>query len=277
MPRYKDEWVIERVMFDYISGGSCACCGFQHFLPNGTADLVDALSDLDTDQANQEKAALANHPWPAELRDQVWADRVRLRQKLKKDRTRFADFWQAHGSAFEAWCREKETVEQLRRWLQLPRSGVMEVIQQKYDIHSAFGVVLCAVVEQVAGFKFTEYAPDGKGSMELDFETKLLTYDRRGGFVLRIVSEDGILQDDMLDIWLARMKALGGSVLLDRGPSTSTKDTEEGDPDGPTSASAKPSFSSDRRIVRLVVARVFADMLQDKFQEQQKQLVSEQS
>ena len=58
MPRYKDEWVIDRVMFDFVSGGSCACCGFQHFLPNGTADLVDAISDLDTDQANQEKAAL---------------------------------------------------------------------------------------------------------------------------------------------------------------------------------------------------------------------------
>ena len=41
-------------MFDYVSGGSCACCGFQHlFLPNGVSDLVDAVSDLDTDQAGE--------------------------------------------------------------------------------------------------------------------------------------------------------------------------------------------------------------------------------
>ena len=133
----------DRVMFDYVSGGSCACCGFQHFLPNGTSDLVDAISDLDTDQANQEKAALQNHPWPAEVRDQVWADRVRLRQKLKKDRSRFAEFWEAHADGFVEWLREPETAKQLRRWLQLPRTEVMEVIQQKYNIHSAFAVVLC--------------------------------------------------------------------------------------------------------------------------------------
>ena len=146
MPRFRDEWVIDRVMFDYISGGSCACCGFQHFLPNGTADLVDAISDLDTDAAQMEKAALANHPWPADVRDQVWADRVRLRQKLKRDRGRFADFWSAHGQAFEAWCRTDAVTSNLRRWLQLPRTEVMEVIQAKYDIHSAFGVVLCKFV-----------------------------------------------------------------------------------------------------------------------------------
>lgn len=135
--------LVDRVMFDYVSGGSCACCGFQHFLPNGTSDLVDAISDLDTDQANHEKAALQNHPWPADVRDQVWADRVRLRQKLKKDRSRFAEFWEAHGEGFARWLRQPETVQRLRRWLQLPRTEVMEVIQQKYNIHSAFAVVLC--------------------------------------------------------------------------------------------------------------------------------------
>ena len=144
MPRFRDEWVIDRVMFDYISGGSCACCGFSHlFLPNGTADLVDAVSDLDTDQANQEKAALAAHPWPADVRDQVWADRVRLRQKLKKERKQYAAFWETHGTNFIEWMQQETTVANLRRWLQLPRSQVMEIIQEKYNIHSAFGVVLC--------------------------------------------------------------------------------------------------------------------------------------
>lgn len=143
MPRYRDEWVIDRVLFDFVSGGSCACCGFQHFLPNGTADLVDAVSDLDTDAADAEKAALAQHPWPAEVRDQVWADRVRLRQYLKKDRGRFSEFWQAHGNAFVEWIRQPAVAANLRRWLQLPRSQVMEIIQEKYNIHSAFGVVLC--------------------------------------------------------------------------------------------------------------------------------------
>ena len=120
----------------------------------------------------------------------------------------------------------------------------------------------------MAGFKLTGYPPDGRGSMELDFEQKLLTYDRRGGFTLPLVSEenDGVLQEDLLQIWLQRMKALGGPVLLERGKSGSQDN--DGDADGPTSlatTSAKPSFASDRRIIRLVIARIFADLLQEKF------------
>lgn len=135
-------------------------------------------------------------------------------------------------------------------------------------------------MEQVAGFKLTEYPPDARGSMELDFEQKLLVYDRRGGFTMPIVSEhDGELQEELLQIWLKRMKALGGPKLLERGQSSSatksngeTNDEgDEGDPDGPTtveSKSATPSFASDRRIIRLVIARIFADLLQEKFLEQ---------
>ena len=122
-------------------------------------------------------------------------------------------------------------------------------------------------MEQVAAFNLTEYPPDGRGSMELDFEQKLLIYDRRGGFTLPMVSEEGILQEDLLEIWLRRMKALGGSVLLERGQSTKG---EEGDPDGPTSASARASFASDRRVIRLIIARIFADLLQEKFLEKLK-------
>lgn len=121
-----------------------------------------------------------------------------------------------------------------------------------------------AVVEQIAGFKYTEYSADCRAdpSVELDFETKLLTYDRRGGFTLPLVNEQGVLQEDLLQIWLRRMETLGGPKLLERGPSTSS---EGGDPDGPTSVAAKPSFASDRRVIRLIIARIFADMLQEKY------------
>ena len=69
------------------------------------------------------------------------------------------------------------------------------------------------------------------------------------------------------------MKTLGGPTLLERGKSTSNKDDDNDDPDGPAleSKSATPSFASDRRIIRLVIARIFADLLQAKFLEQQQQ------
>jgi len=278
MPRFRDEWVIDRVLFDFVSGGSCSCCGLQHFLPNGTADLIGAISDLDTDQQKSEVAALAFHPWPPELRDQVWADRVRLRQKLKMDKKRYQEIWQdeTQKQNFLAWCRTPETFRNFRRWFQLARTEVMETIQQKYNIHSAFGVVLCAVIEQVAGFPLTEYPPDGRGSVEIDYEG-ILTYDRRGGFTLPLVQEDGeTLMEENLEIWLTELQNIGspGKQLLQRGISSAKKDgghedDEDGDADGPTKDAAKTSFTSDRRIIRLIIARIWADLLQEKFREQQ--------
>lgn len=261
MPRFSDEWVIDRVLFDYVSGGSCACCGLQHFLPNGTADLINAVSDLETDQATQEVAALANHPWPPELRDQVWADRVRLRQRLKKENGKYESFWTEHGPAFRSWSKDQETVGKYKRWFQLPRSEIMELMRQKYKIHSAYGVVLCAVMEQVAGFELTKYPPDGRGDVELNFEG-ILKYDRRGGFTL-VLTNDDVLLERNLDSWLARMESLGQAKLLERGKSPA--DSDEGDTDIASPQTARTSFQSDRRIVRLLIARFFADIHQEKF------------
>jgi hypothetical protein len=293
MPRFTDEWVIDRVLFDYVAGGSCACCGLQHFLPNNTtADLIQCMSDLETDQAQQEVAALAFHPWPVELRDQIWADRVRLRQRLKRNAHVHVDFWKSHGTAFIDWCRRgtdngnAECLQNHTRWLQLPRSEVMEYFREEYNIHSAFAVVLCTVLEQVAAFDLTQYPPDGRGEVELNFE-RILYHDRRGGFTISLLSTtttsssssgDGrAWNEEHLNIWLERMKSLGGPKLLERGPpSTSTthnNDAKDGDAggdaddvDGPTGTStAKSSFQSDRRIVRLLIARYWANIFQQKY------------
>lgn len=328
MPRFTDEWVIDRVLFDYVSGGACACCGFQHFLPNSTtADLIAAVSDLDTDAAHQEVAALVHHPWPLELRDQVWADRVRLRQRLKRHCQRYTDFWKLHGTAFVDWCRHDpkgECRENHTRWLQLPRSEVMEFLREEYNIHSAFAVVLCTVLEQVAAFDLTQYPPDGRGAVELNFE-RIIYFDRRGGFTLNLLSSSDDVDDtdtdaaaaaaaactttvsiitttprpprrswneENLEIWLERMKSLGGPKLLERGPSTSRRAaaTDDGDnddddaeqngggdaddddddaDDGPIAQQqqqqSKSSFQSDRRILRLMMARYWANIFQQKY------------
>lgn len=82
MPRYSDQWLIDRTLFDYVQGGSCACCSFN-FMPSGTAGLIQSLSEFETDSANNEVAALDKLPWPADMKDQVWMERVRLRQFCK--------------------------------------------------------------------------------------------------------------------------------------------------------------------------------------------------
>ncbi|GKY90644.1 hypothetical protein MPSEU_000037800 [Mayamaea pseudoterrestris] len=272
MPRFRDEWVVDRVLFDYMAGGSCACCGFS-FLPNGTADLVHAVSDIDTDAANDEIQAMKHDPWPKELRDQIWADRVRLRQKAKLRMKTYQAFVNEQFDEFADWMKQQGN---LNRMLQLPRSEIMSVIRGSlYDIHSAYAVVLDIVMEQVAFFSLTEYGPDGRSADELAFEQQLLQFDKRGGFVLKLLNDDGSSSEELLNMWLQRIKSLGGPKLLDRGPSKEDEAEEGFDADaGPSintkteqQASTGASFQSDRRIIRLIIARFWADLLMDKFAE----------
>lgn len=269
MPRYTDEWLTDRVLFDYVSGGSCSCCGFVHFLPNGTADLITALTDLETDQANAEIKALDDSPWPPDLRDQVWSDRVRLRQKLKLDIASYEEFWEAHEDAFVRWCHDQDS-SFWRRHFQLARNEIMEEVRQKYNIHSAFGVVLCAILEQVAFFDMTGYPKDGRGSDEIEFE-KSLAFVRQGGFTLKNMVVDGTVSKEVLQVWLNRMKSLGGAKLLQRASEKADENQEDVidqggvDDAGKVLGKSSAGFTSDRRVIRLVIARFWATSLQKKF------------
>jgi hypothetical protein len=279
MGRFNDEWVVDRVLFDYVAGGACACCGFQHFLPgNSTADLIQAVSDLDTDQVQHELYALdkIEHPWPIELRDAIWADRVRVRHKLKREMKLYRTFTEQHGTAWQIWCRE-QPIPSWQRWLQVPRSEILDMVRSTYQIHAAYAVVLCAVIEQVAFFSLTQYPPDGRGDVELEFE-QALYYDRRGGFGLPIV-KDNQIDEDVLQLFLRRCQSLGGPRLLERhhpvrtGREAEEEDdddnNDEGDVDGateqPRSTAGTTSFSSDRRIIRWLIARYWAQLLQTQY------------
>ena len=140
----------------------------------------------------------------------------------------------------------------------------MERVNTHYGIHSAFGLVLTSVTEQVAHFHDTKYPPDGRGESEVPFE-KELYYDRRGGFTIRIVDKGGNLQDEIVHVWLKRMESLGGPILLERTPKKTGDDSGADDAEEDTKHAAKPSFRMDRRVVRLLIARFWADALIDKF------------
>lgn len=261
MPRFRDEWVIDRVLFDYVSGGTCACCGFQHFLPgSSTADLIGAVTDLESDDVRNEVQALEFHPWPIDLRDTVWAGRVKLRQKMKLSMKQYAAFWNQHGDELAIWCQKNPKI--LQRVFQLPRSEILEVVNKKFGIHSAYAVVLCAVAEQVAFFGDTNYEPDAKGEAELGFE-KILLFRKMAGYTINILDSNDKVQADVLESWLLRMRTLGGPKLLERGSKNPDDDVEE-----PERGAFKSSFQSDRRIIRLLIARYWADVLMKRFLEQ---------
>ena len=252
-------------------------------MPGGTPGLIHSLSELETEAADTEISDLDKLPWPPDMKAEVWQERVRLRQYLKRKMPAFRQFYQQYQPEYERWF-QALAHGQLCRYFQVPRTELLERLQQdKFYLHAAFGTVLCAVTEQVAHYDLTQYPVDGRGRAEVGFET-ILTYDRRGGFTITNATPETKQK------WLWRQQALGGPKLLERNPKrnhtatttttinnnndTDTDDSEDDDDDAAeeqapaSSSSSVPSFRSDRRIVRLLIASCFAETLQQAFLKQ---------
>lgn len=285
MPRYSDEWVVTKSVFEYTTGGSCACCSFPAiFDPNGLKGLINSISDLETDVANEELNAIDQSPWPPEMRDSIWSDRVKVRHKMKREIKMYRDFLEEVGKDnLLRFCMEDLKPQTLKKMFQMARSQVTDILTNRYKVCAAYGTLLCSVVEQVANFQMTKYSTDGRGAEEMEFE-KHLTFNRFGGFILDVTtsgSEDDLLQvnEEILNVFLNMFTSLGDTILLHRGPSTmaavgskndddNDDDGEEGDADETSkvvSIEKGPSFRSDRRIVRLLIARYWADELISKY------------
>jgi len=275
MPKFSDKWVVDRTLFEYVNGGSCACCGGALFMPGGLDGMIKSVSDLETDAADAEIKAMARSPWPPEMREEVWSDRVRVRHKMKKEMSHYKEFWTEHGDDFTEWCKTGIEPKALRKILQLSRSEIVDQLRSRYAIHSAFGHVLESVTEQVARFKDTKYPTDARGESEIRFEQNL-AYDRRGGFVLRIKDKEGNLKEDVFQIWLGRMMSLGGPSLLERAPrKVKSADDDEAAGADDAEMSETASFRGDRRIIRLFIARYWADVLIEKYNSSKSQIGAE--
>jgi hypothetical protein len=278
MPRFTDEWIVTKSLFEHTTGGSCACCSFPAlFDPDGLKGLISSVSDLETDAADQEYKSANESPWPPEMRDAVWADRVKIRYKMKKEMGTYKDFMLEVGDeeCLINWCVDELGAESLRRIFQMPRSEVIEILNTKYGVCEAYACIMSAVVEQVANFGITKYDTDARGEEEMAFE-KMLKFNRRGGFMLGMTKnkvegdkKEIIIDDEALRMFVAVVRSLGGPKLLHRGPSTSEDAENEGTDNAwkdDTKNKGGPSFRSDRRITRLVIARYWADQLISKYQ-----------
>jgi hypothetical protein len=90
---------------------------------------------------------------------------------------------------------------------------------------------------------------------------------------LRQKKDTESVNEEVLQTWFRQMQSLGGPKLLERGVKSRTEDDdddndgEEGGADGPAaaSASAGSSFQSDRRLLRLLIARYWADIFQKRY------------
>mmetsp|Transcript_4563 Transcript_4563/g.9308 ORF Transcript_4563/g.9308 Transcript_4563/m.9308 type:complete len:347 (+) Transcript_4563:321-1361(+) len=340
MPRFSDAWAVDKAMFTYISGGSCACCGFPHlFNPGGIEGLIHSMSDLETDAAKREVNAAMTSPWPTEMRDQIWSDRLLLRFKMKREMRHYREFLEgvvrdavesscdgvgddgrgkeesnddgANNAKMDLkraipllrqFCMETLTPQQLRQIFQLPRSEITDILNNRYKICSSYAILVCSVVEQVANFRITGYGIDARSGgkddnddddAEILFEN-MLKFEKVGtGFCIDITRkerEEWEVNEDVLMVFLKRLVSLAGPTLLARAPKVvpthdaNSDDEVEGDVNVGTKKTAKPpddaddddddgaggavpSFRSDRRVVRLLIARYWADRLIEKYKE----------
>ena len=269
------------------------------------------MSDLETDTATQEINAAKASPWPPDMRDQIWSDRLLLRFKMKKDMKVYRSFLESvvkdnndistSNNSIEGvdrrdaipilqnFCTNELSPTELRQIFQLPRSELIEILNSKYKICGAYGVVFCTVSEQVVNSKVTGYGIDarhspGDDNSEEIFE-KELKYKKVGpGFCLDITTQDDdgtdIVNQEVLNIFLQRMVSLAGPTLLNRAPKTSHEEDDKGsdsDKDGGDGAEEEdepniPSFRSDRRVIRLFIARYWADRLIEKYNNQRRKI-----
>jgi hypothetical protein len=254
-------------------------------MPNGTAGLIEGMSELESDAKENEVRSLKTLPWPDDMKDTVWMERIKLRQYCKRYyMPTIKQFWISHQKEYTDWFSQL-TKLQLRKYFQLPRTEIIERLgssnnnnnnPKPYNIHVAFATLLCAITEQVAYFPLTSYPADGRGSPELDFES-MLVFHKRGGFTI---------VDDSIETrrrWLRRHETLGGPKLLERNEKSDQDKVEEEDDDDNDNDtnnnninknnhdSDVPSFRADRRMVRWLIAYHFAVTLQRAFLKEQQQ------
>ena len=96
--RFRDSWVVDRVMFEYVNQGGCSCCGMSH-IGMDLNTFMQMCSDVETDDGKKERTS----PWPPFILNEVWGERVKFRKALKSTMPVYRAFWDAHGDEFSDW------------------------------------------------------------------------------------------------------------------------------------------------------------------------------
>ena len=220
MPRFTDQWLYERVLFDYTTGGgasACACCRYDSANEEETSSssplawfggwrsFLEAIPDL--------PQTAEDFSWPQ--LDSVWGDRVKIRQKLLlRQRPRDED-----NLAFVSWLENtrlvvpnenvNNTAEEPPLSIFIPREPFFEWIVTGFGIHTIYSHILFVVMEQVANFHLTNYAPDAENDSDDDeraWEECIRWRERAEGFLITlhpsIALRYGILQSKGTTKWL---------------------------------------------------------------------------
>jgi hypothetical protein len=159
-------------------------------------------------------------------------------------------------------CIDHMTLDELHDLFTLSREELENILKSRYKICSFYTIVFCTVAEQLEHFHLTGIgldAPENCDNIaEVEFEREL-RFDKRRGFCIDAVNKTGdgdVICESVLMSFLQRMVSLAGPTLLQRSNSNNS---------GGKYRSNDPSFGSDRRVIRLIIARYWADKLIERY------------
>lgn len=238
--------------------------------------MIRSIDDLNESEKEREISFLKDSPWDDMMKGQVWGDRGLLRWRMRKEISGYrstlggisdnaTDTIDAD-SVFQKlhdFCVNDMTIEELYNLFALSRDELLGVLKSRYNICSFYTAVFSTVAQQLENFEVTGIGLDAPehndNNAEVGFEREL-KFDVTGrGFCLNVVNKsDDSINESVLRIFLERVISLADPIVLFCSESDERKSSAIRCTEG-------PSFRSDRRVIRLIIARCWADKLMERY------------
>lgn len=143
-----------------------------------------------------------------------------------------------------------------RQIFQMPQQEIVDFFNNSFK--HAYQVVLSAVAQQVVNYVDTGYSDDGATLAEVTFEECIFL--DKGAIV---IEPDFYGTEEGVDILIDRFKELGGDHLLPKRDDERRNKAEHAD--AAEDSKDSQSFRADRRLIRVTIARYYADVAWRKF------------
>lgn len=92
--------------------------------------------------------------------NEVWEDKIKIRQRLKLESKKYQKFWAEHEKEFRLFWAQMP-IENKRKLFQMPQEELHSMIAQENDFKEAYRVLMLALVEQLRYWEKTLYPSDG--------------------------------------------------------------------------------------------------------------------
>ena len=172
--RYADAWVVDASMYAHFKSG-CICAaaasvedekdGIRPKLPVAVAASIKLCRDLPQSQAMAEAEST---PWPPEVREEVWRDRVIFRRLLRNIRSKIVTASSGTKKLMQKLLCDPSALSGLSGHHVIAGSHIKSFLEENFP--GFYGTVLLKLLQQIAVFSLTGMSCDGTSEAEHAFE-----------------------------------------------------------------------------------------------------------